>query len=111
MLTTCRLWAGQIIVEVTGGGAHGTRPVTIGKYFMASIPFSYGINSVTHTDWEGKGVQPDVKVPAEQALLTAQVMAIQSIISKGSANTEYVESLKQVNAKLKQHLDALKEKH
>ncbi|WP_447641949.1 MULTISPECIES: S41 family peptidase [Chitinophagaceae] len=101
----------KIIGEVTGGGAHGTKPVTIGKYFIASIPFSYEVNPVTHTDWEGKGVQPDVKVPAEQALLTAQIMAIRSVINHNSDDADRIKNQEQVILQLQQQLDALKEKH
>jgi C-terminal processing protease CtpA/Prc len=31
------------------------------------------------TDWEGKGVEPDVKVPADQALETATKLAAEQI--------------------------------
>jgi C-terminal processing protease CtpA/Prc len=101
----------KIIGEVTGGGAHGTKPVTISKYFIASIPFSYEVNPVTHTDWEGKGVQPDVKVPADQALLTAQIIAIRSVINHNPAEADRIKSLEQVILQLQQQLDVLKEKH
>ena len=30
---------------------------------------------MTKTDWEGKGVEPDVKVPADQALDKAKKLA------------------------------------
>jgi C-terminal processing protease CtpA/Prc len=32
-------------------------------------------NPVTHGDWEGKGVEPDVKVGAADALATAEKLA------------------------------------
>jgi hypothetical protein len=100
----------KIIGEVTGGGAHGTKPYTIGTWFSASIPFSYEVNQVTHTDWEGKGVQPDVQVPAEQALLTAQIEAIRSIIKKIPAETERIARLQKVIQQKEQELNDLKAK-
>ena len=101
----------KIVGEVTGGGAHGTRPYKIGTYFIADIPSGYSSNTITHTDWEGKGVQPDVNVPADQALLTAQIMAIRDVISKNSADTERVNYLNSVIAQLQPQLDLLKQKH
>lgn len=62
-----------VVGEATGGGAHGTRLYRISEHFSAAIPFSYSINPVTHADWEGKGVQPDIAVPKDQALLAAEV--------------------------------------
>lgn len=85
-----------VIGEVTGGGAHGTRPYKIGTYFTASIPFSYEVNTVTHTDWEGRGIQPNVKVPAGQALLTAQIMAIRALIKRIASDKERVERLEKI---------------
>jgi len=34
---------------------------------------------VTHTDWEGTGVKPDVTVPADRALDTAYLAALGSV--------------------------------
>ncbi len=100
----------KVIGEVTGGGAHGTKPYKIGTYFTASIPFAYEVNTVTHTDWEGKGVQPDVKVPADQALLTAQILAIQAQIKRFSADTERVAKLQNIAEQKQKELDVLKSK-
>jgi hypothetical protein len=100
----------KVIGEVTGGGAHPTKPYKIGTYFLADIPFAYSVNPVTHTDWEGKGVRPDVQVPADQALLTAQIMAIQSIVKKIPTETERIAKLEKVIAQKEQELDGLKAK-
>lgn len=35
------------------------------------VPHSRSINPITHTNWEGTGVEPDVRVPAADALATA----------------------------------------
>jgi hypothetical protein len=44
----------------------------IGDHLLISVPVRRAINPITHTNWEGVGVQPDVKVPSEQALETAR---------------------------------------
>ena len=40
------------------------------------------MSPVTKTSWEGTGVEPDVKVPADQALRTAQVMALKKAVER-----------------------------
>jgi hypothetical protein len=39
------------------------------------VPFGRPINPVTKGDWEGTGIEPDVKVSAADALTTAQKLA------------------------------------
>jgi C-terminal processing protease CtpA/Prc len=61
-----------VVGETTGGGAHPVRGQRIDEHFMIGVPFARAINPITHTNWEGVGVEPDVKVPASEALATAQ---------------------------------------
>ena len=61
-----------VVGEITGGGAHPTKPFSVGQGFVVEIPFAYSINPFSKTDWEGTGVIPDVNVDASQALLKAQ---------------------------------------
>ena len=62
---------GKIVGEVTGGGTNPTGPVDLGHAFQAMIPFGRAENPITKTNWEGRGVQPDLAVPADDALKTA----------------------------------------
>jgi hypothetical protein len=68
-----------IVGEVTGGGAHPTMGKRLDDHFMISIPFARSISPVTKTDWEGKGIQPEVKVSADQALETAKRLATERL--------------------------------
>jgi len=61
-----------IVGETTGGGAHPVAGHRIDEHFMIGVPFARAINPITHTNWEGVGVKPDVMVPASEALETAQ---------------------------------------
>jgi hypothetical protein len=61
-----------IVGETTGGGAHPVSGHRIDEHFMIGVPFARAINPYSHTNWEGVGVQPDVKVPAADALTAAQ---------------------------------------
>ena len=64
-----------IIGEVTGGGAHPVSGHRIDDHFTIGVPFARAINPITKTNWEGAGVEPDVKVPASAALETAEKLA------------------------------------
>ena len=61
-----------IVGETTGGGAHPVSGHPIDDHFMIGVPFARAINPITRTNWEGVGVEPDIKVPAADALATAQ---------------------------------------
>jgi hypothetical protein len=64
-----------IIGETTGGGAHPVQPVRINDRFVVGVPFLRAVNPITKTNWEGVGVEPDVKIPADQALEKAIELA------------------------------------
>jgi C-terminal processing protease CtpA/Prc len=49
---------------------------------MVGVPFAKSLDPVTKTNWEGTGVEPDVKVPAADALATAEKLAIEKIQTK-----------------------------
>jgi hypothetical protein len=42
---------------------------------MIGVPFARAINPVSKTNWEGTGVEPDIKVPASEALEAAKKLA------------------------------------
>jgi hypothetical protein len=60
-----------IIGETTGGGAHPVSGHKIDDHFMIGVPFARAVNPYSKTNWEGTGVDPDVKVPAADAMATA----------------------------------------
>jgi hypothetical protein len=57
-----------LIGETTGGGAHTVAPHRIDDHFFMRVSFGQFINPITRTNWENSGVEPDVKVPAADAL-------------------------------------------
>ncbi len=64
-----------IVGESTAGAAHIVRAQRLDDHFTAFIPFARPINPISKTDWEGTGVEPDVKVKAADALMTAERLA------------------------------------
>ena len=71
-----------IVGETTGGGAHPVRGHRINEHFGIGVPFARAINPITHTNWEGTGVEPDVKIAAADALTTAQKLAAEKLAAK-----------------------------
>ncbi len=71
-----------IVGEVTGGGAHPVAGHRIDDRFTIGVPFARAINPITKTNWEGKGVEPDVKVPAAEALAAAQKLASEELTKR-----------------------------
>lgn len=68
-----------IVGETTGGGAHPTGPHRVGAHFVIGVPAERPINPITKADWEGTGVAPDVKVPADKALDEAVKLATERL--------------------------------
>ena len=68
-----------IVGEVTGGGAHPVADHRIDEHFTIGVPYARAVNPITHTDWEGSGITPDVPVKAADALETAEKLATDKI--------------------------------
>ncbi len=64
-----------LVGETTGGGAHAGVWHRIDDHFGMGIPEVKPINPFAKTDWEGTGVEPDVKVNAADALQVAVKLA------------------------------------
>ena len=72
-----------IVGETTGGGAHPVdyhqnNDLKIG----ISVPFGRAINPISGTNWEGTGVEPDVKTSREEAFDTAYRLALKNLHEK-----------------------------
>jgi hypothetical protein len=73
-----------IVGEPSGGGANPGGPLRLGDHFEAFMPRGHAINPITKTNWEGTGVQPDVRAPQADALNTAQALALKALIAKST---------------------------
>jgi hypothetical protein len=71
-----------IVGETTGGGAHPVRIEILNDHFAIGVPYARAINPISKTNWEGTGIEPDVKVPAAQALAKARLLALEKLASK-----------------------------
>jgi Peptidase family S41 len=64
-----------LVGETTRGSAHAGVFHRIDDHFGMGIPEARAINPFSKTDWEGIGVEPDVKVIAADALEKAEKLA------------------------------------
>ena len=68
------------------------------------MPDGRAINPITNTNWEGVGVEPDVKVAADDALRTAQLLALKKIEQLGGKDADYLKFLRDRVAELEKAL-------
>ncbi len=68
--------------ETTGGGANPGEGIILAPHFGVFMPTGHARNPITHDNWEGKGVVPEIAVPADQALKTAYVKALQTLVDR-----------------------------
>jgi hypothetical protein len=71
-----------LVGESTGGGAHPGSPHRLSSHFMMFVPSGRPISPVTHTDWEGTGVAPDVVTTADASLDVAQATIVQKLAAQ-----------------------------
>jgi len=84
-----------IVGENTGGGAHPVDFKIVNDLFTLSLPFGRAINPVSKSNWEGTGVIPNVKVPADSAFNTAYLMALDTLL-KSAADQQDKQDLKNI---------------
>ncbi|HKQ78474.1 MAG TPA: S41 family peptidase [Blastocatellia bacterium] len=99
-----------IVGETTGGGAHPGGTSRINAHFLVWVPRGRAINPISKTNWEGTGVEPDLKVPAEEALKTAHLTAVNKVIEK-TTDERRKGQLNEVAQTLQKELDEMKKNH
>lgn len=76
-----------VVGERSRGGAHPREGYTVHPHLEATVPTGRSVNPVSGTDWEGVGVQPDIEVPAAEALDRAHHEALTAIAARTAAAT------------------------
>lgn len=71
-----------LVGEITGGAAHPGAAYQLNPHFEVFIPTGRALNPITGTNWEGTGVIPDLKVPADQALKVAHREALKQVLAR-----------------------------
>jgi hypothetical protein len=67
--------------ETTGGGANPGEGIRLSAQFGVFMPTGHARNPITRDNWEGKGCVPEIAVPADQALKTAYVKALETLVA------------------------------
>ncbi|MEO1790624.1 MAG: S41 family peptidase [Cyanobacteria bacterium J06629_19] len=86
-----------LVGETTAGGANPGTGFRLHDHFWMFIPTGQAISIVTGGNWEGSGVLPDFKVPAELSVKTAQLLAFRKLLrddSEGDSPGQLPSSLK-----------------
>jgi C-terminal processing protease CtpA/Prc len=89
-----------IVGETTGGGANPGGLQRVGDHFELFVPTGRAINPITKSNWEGTGIEPDVKTSEADALSTAHAMALEKIVDK-TTDAKRKEALQEALANLK----------
>jgi C-terminal processing protease CtpA/Prc len=87
-----------VVGETTGGGANPGDVFPVSPGFDIFVPTGYVEGVTTHKNWEGVGVQPDILVPADQALAKAYELALKGI---APANPRASAALADIDAALR----------
>jgi len=68
-----------IIGETTAGAANFGEEFIARGNFIVWVPIGRAINPITKTNWEGKGVEPNIKVKSDETLDVAYKMALEKL--------------------------------
>lgn len=71
-----------LVGETTVGAAHPVTKEIVQGEFGVRLPYGRPINPITKTNWEVTGVEPHIKTPVEEALMTAHLHALEQLIAK-----------------------------
>lgn len=77
-----------VVGEPSSGGAHMNSFYELNYGFRISISTGAPINAVTQTNWEGKGVQPDIGCDPQQAKDAALADYLKNLSSKNKNQNE-----------------------
>jgi C-terminal processing protease CtpA/Prc len=79
-----------VVGEITAGGANIASGFRLNGSFVIYIPRGRAINPITHENWEGVGVRPDVSVASGKALEKAiEIATVEAKKYRGKKEDEY----------------------
>ncbi|MDQ1351020.1 MAG: retinol-binding protein 3 [Acidobacteriota bacterium] len=77
-----------IVGETTGGGANAGGVLDVAPFFRVYMPMGRPVDRDTGTNWEGTGVEPDIKTTAREALVTAHLEALKKLKTKAASKDD-----------------------
>ncbi|RKH15451.1 peptidase S41 [Corallococcus sp. CA053C] len=79
---------GQLVGARTVGAANNNKQLPVAPGFMLSVSYGRPVHAVSHGNWEGTGITPDVETPSAQALDAAQKHALDRLSRSPAATAE-----------------------
>jgi hypothetical protein len=89
-----------VVGERTGGGANLCDLIRLNDHFVMNLPVGRPVSPFSKSNWEAVGVQPDIAVSKEKALITAHIAALQELIKNCTDKTQS-DKLKDILARVK----------
>jgi hypothetical protein len=77
-----------VVGEATRGGAHLATMLPIGDTYMLRLPTERAVHPVTGANWEGRGVQPNLKCAAADALTIAHRTALNVLLKHAESTSD-----------------------
>jgi hypothetical protein len=82
----------KVIGEASAGAANPGGDIALKDGFSVFVASGSPTNPITHKNWEGSGVAPDVAVPQREALQTAQQLALERVIAAAPAGADTLDA-------------------
>ena len=92
-----------IVGETTAGAANPASSMPLSAGFTVNIPFGRIESGVRKSNWEGKGVQPDIPCPRKDALWKAHLEALKVLAAANSNPAEQALLVEAIRAESSQH--------
>jgi C-terminal processing protease CtpA/Prc len=77
-----------VVGQRSRGGAHLVDYQVFAGAFLFTLPVARAVNPLTGTNWEGRGVIPDIESPVEQALVVAQKAALNKLLEEADSGAD-----------------------
>ncbi len=68
-----------MVGQNTAGAAHAREQFQVDEHYFINIPTQRTVNPKTKTNWEGKGVAPDVEAASDASFAIAYRMVLRAL--------------------------------
>ncbi len=89
-----------LVGQNTRGAANAREQFQVDEHYFINIPTQRTVNPKTKTNWEGKGVAPDLEAASEASFALAYRMALRSLSQKDDSAGAESEEIRQASREL-----------
>ena len=94
----------KVIGDKTYGAANPVKVFFIGNKYHLFIPISKEKNTITKTNWEHIGINADIKISSDKALIKAQTIALENLLRLNTKTELTIDEIKEKILKLELQL-------